>query len=139
MRAASLLSTLISSFTNLKLRAEDSTRRGEYMALSTAANGGDGLAGVVAHSTSQSSGSLDKDEDRKSAVHREVVPMTPAEKQAALQAALKIDPGVKPLSWAAIQVWSFGLFLALGCLMLNAIRSLGVDVPRHLGRMLLQW
>jgi len=32
------------------------------------------------------------------------VPLTPMERQVALQEALKVDPGVKRFSWAAIQV-----------------------------------
>ena len=34
----------------------------------------------------------------------EIVPQTPMERQIALEAALKVDPGVKRFSWAAIQV-----------------------------------
>jgi len=52
---------------------------------------------------SQSSQSIDKDKDE--IAHHEITPMTPLEKQEALQAALKIDPGVKRFSWAAIQMY----------------------------------
>ncbi|KAJ3509423.1 hypothetical protein NLJ89_g5230 [Agrocybe chaxingu] len=37
--------------------------------------------------------------------HREMLPMTPMEKQIALQAALEIDPGVERFSWAAIHMY----------------------------------
>ncbi|PPR07805.1 hypothetical protein CVT26_014990 [Gymnopilus dilepis] len=35
----------------------------------------------------------------------EIVPQTPMERQIALEAALKVDPGVKRFSWAAIQMY----------------------------------
>ncbi|KDR82784.1 hypothetical protein GALMADRAFT_151830 [Galerina marginata CBS 339.88] len=50
--------------------------------------------------------SIERDLDEKHrAEHFEVIPQTPMEKQIALQAALKIDPGVKRFSWAAIQMY----------------------------------
>ncbi|CAA7261515.1 unnamed protein product [Cyclocybe aegerita] len=56
-----------------------------------------------------SASSMDKATDAHDGFteHREVFPMTPMEKQVALQAALEIDPGVKRFSWAAIQARNF--------------------------------
>lgn len=42
-------------------------------------------------------------------VPRAHVPKSPEERYAALQDALKVDPGPKPWGWAAIQVSTFGL------------------------------
>jgi hypothetical protein len=42
-------------------------------------------------------------------VPRAHAPKSPEERYAALQAALKVDPGPKPWGWAAIQVSTYGL------------------------------
>lgn len=51
--------------------------------------------------------SLDKDDldgKHQHVEHREIALQTPMERQMALQAALKVDPGVARFSWAAYQV-----------------------------------
>ena len=50
-------------------------------------------------------------------------PLSPAERQEAFEAALKIDPGVKSFSWQALQVRS--LFISLDC------PSPGIAACRH--------
>ncbi|KAF4617665.1 hypothetical protein D9613_005870 [Agrocybe pediades] len=79
---------------------------------------------ITAHEETVSHSSLDKDvdvehyektpsSDEKGGMRRPVpaVPLTPMERQLALQEALKVDPGVKRFSWAAIQMYLVTLII----------------------------